>query len=40
MAAGCYGEVIQLLRMRLKLEANHVVSLYHLAMVCSDRMQL
>jgi len=26
--------------MRLQLEANHVVSLYHLAMVCSDRMQL
>ena len=40
MAAGCYGEVIQLLRMRLKLEADHVESLYNLAMGCSDRMQI
>jgi tetratricopeptide (TPR) repeat protein len=40
LEAGRYDEAIPLLRTRLKLEPDHVESLYNLGMVCSDRMEL
>jgi Flp pilus assembly protein TadD len=40
LQAGRCDEAIPLLRTRLQLEPDHVVSLYNLGMVCSDRMEL
>lgn len=40
LAAGRYDDAIPLLRTRLRLEPDHLESLYNLGMVLSDRMQL